>query len=202
MPHLACHLHLLQQTGLLMLLPRPAISSTKMGQLLTTGAISARMPLLLLQTLLASPNQLRLAAPASSASVLTDSYAGDSYHDSDRLAASDRPLSSDGQDCGHLPQQHGSRADEGPALPASAQSGMVDTGIRRAGAVGGIAGVGPESAGSRLEASETKRSAKHGLQQQQQQRPPSGSTSRAAGSDTSPHKHIGQLFFCHQLLCG
>ena len=143
------------------------------------------------------------AATASSASVLTDSNAGDSYHDSDRLAASDRPLSSVGQDCGHLPQQHGCRADGGPALPASAQSGVAGTGIRHAGAVGDVAGGGPESAGSRLEASETKHAAKQRCQpQQQQQSPPSSSTICAAVDDTSPHKHIGQLFFCHQLLCG
>lgn len=130
------------------------------------------------------------AAPASSASVMTDSNVGDSYDDSDRPAASNRPQSSEGQDGEHLPQQHELRADEGPA---SAKSGMEGRGIRRTGAMGGAAGGRPESADGKPEATGSK----HGRKQQQQQSPRSGSTNGAAGSDTSPHKHIGQLFFCH-----
>ena len=138
------------------------------------------------------------AAPASSASVMTGSNAGDSYDDSDRAypAASNRPQSSEGQDREHLLQQRELRADEGPAF---AKSGIEGRGIRRT--MGGAAGGGPESADGRPEANESKHAGKHGRQQQQQS-PRSGSTDGVAGSGTSPHKHIGQLLFCHQLVCG
>ena len=138
------------------------------------------------------------ATPASSAQpafVTIGTGAGVRYYDPDGLAAADRPQSADRDNEGSLlsSQQHGPRAVLGSALAASTQCDMDGRDSKQAGAEGDAAGPIAESAESTMHANEVKHEAKHEAKQQQQSSTNS-SPNRAVGSDTSPDKHIGQLF--------
>lgn len=93
------------------------------------------------------------------------------------------------------PHQRAPGGDAGSAMPPSAQSGVAGRGSKQACAAVDEAAGGDGFAEKRLEAYAAKHEAKHGQQpqQQQQQSPQSSSPSRAAGSNISPDKHIGQL---------
>lgn len=78
---------------------------------------------------------------------------------------------------------------------------MEGRGSKQAGAEHDAAVPVAESAESTTHAEEVKHEAEHGQQHRnQQQQKLFNSSPCAVGSDTSPDKHIGQLFFCHLLV--
>ena len=138
------------------------------------------------------PRSATPASPLPAASVANDSNAGVGYHRSDGLAAPDKPHNTEVQDEGtmHSSQQRDARADAGSPLPVSARAGLDGRSSKQAGATVDAVTEGVASAKWTSETDE----AKHQQQPQQQQTPCRSSSSRAAGNDTSPDKHIGKLF--------